>query len=103
MLIKRVCAYIHEDAIKHNFEEIKKQIPKGTAVMPVIKADAYGHGALTFANILKDDAKYFAVATVDEAVELRENGIENPILVLGHTFMEELPDALANDVTLAIT
>ena len=103
MLNKRVCALIHEDAIKHNLGEIKKQIPENAGIIPVIKADAYGHGALTFANILKDDAEYFAVATVDEAVELRVNGIENPILVLGHTFLEEMPDAIANEITLTIT
>ncbi len=103
MLNKRVCAYIHKDAIKHNFKEIKKQIPCGTAVMPVIKADAYGHGALTFANILKEDVSHFAVATVDEALELRKGGIDTPILVLGHTFLEEMPDAVTNDITLTIT
>lgn len=103
MLNKRVCAYIHEDAIRHNFEEIKKQIPCETRIMPVIKADAYGHGALTFANILKEEASYFAVATVDEALELRNNGIENPILVLGHTFPEEMEVAVKNDIILTIT
>ena len=70
--------------------------------MPVIKADAYGHGALTFANLLKDDADYFAVATVDEALELRNNGITNPVLVLGHTFREEQADAIKNDIILTV-
>ena len=100
---KRVCALIHTGAIIHNYNEIKKQIPHGTAVMPVIKADAYGHGALTFANLLKDEADYFAVATVDEAVELRIKGITNPILVLGHTFSEEQEDAVKNDIILTVT
>ncbi len=103
MLNKRVCAYIHTGAIKHNFQEIKKQIPYGTQIMPVIKADAYGHGALTFANILKDDADCFAVATVDEAVELRTNGIETPILVLGHTFRQEMEEAVRYDIILTVT
>ena len=100
---KRVCARIHTGAIIHNFNEIKKQIPYDTYIMPVIKADAYGHGALTFANLLKGDADYFAVATVAEAVELRCNGIINPVLVLGHTFPEEQEEAVANDVILTVT
>ncbi len=100
---KRVCARIHTGAIIHNFNEIKKQIPCGTDIMPVIKADAYGHGALTFANLLKSEADYFAVATVDEAVELRSNGIKNPVLVLGHTFPEEQEVAVANDVIMTVT
>lgn len=103
MLNKRVCVYIHENAIRHNLNEIKKQIPYGTSIMPVIKADGYGHGALTFANILKDDTSYFAVATVDEAVELRKGEIGNPVLVLGHTFPEEAEEAIKNDVILTIT
>ncbi len=100
---KRVCAYIHTGAIKHNFNEIKKQIPCGTNVMPVIKADAYGHGALTFANILKEETDYFAVATVDEAIELRNSGIVKPLLVLGHTFPEEQEDAIRNGVILTVS
>ncbi len=100
---KRVCALIHSDAIMHNFKEIEKQFPQSTAIMPVIKADAYGHGALTFANLLKDKADYFAVATVDEATNLRKNGITNPILVLGHTFTEEQEDAIKNDIILTVT
>ena len=99
----RVCARIHTGAIIHNFNEIKKQIPYGTNIMPVIKADAYGHGALTFANLLKGEADYFAVATVDEAIELRNNSITNPILVLGHTFSEEQKEAIANNVILTVT
>ena len=100
---KRVCARIHSGAIMYNFNEIKKQLPSGTAIMPVIKADAYGHGALTFANLLKGEADYFAVATVDEAVELRSNGITKPGLVLGHTFPEEQGEAVKNDIILTVT
>ena len=55
MQCMRVCAYISKDAIRHNFNEIKKSLPEGVKVMPVIKADGYGHGALTIASMLKEE------------------------------------------------
>jgi len=97
----RVCAYIHKDAIIHNFNEIKKKA--AAELMPVIKADGYGHGALTFANIFKDSVKYFAVATVEEALELRKNGIENRILILGIAFPELYEEAVRNSIILTVT
>lgn len=99
----RVCARVSAGTIIHNYNEIKKCVSEKVKLMPVIKADGYGHGAATFAKLLKDDAEYFAVATVDEALELRQNGIETPILVLGHTFPSEQEDAIKNDVTLTVT
>jgi len=69
------------DAIAANFLAVEKKT--GVAAMAIIKADGYGHGAVAIANRLKDICKFFGVATVQEALELRRAGIEAPILVLG--------------------
>lgn len=84
---ERVCAYIDLNNLRHNIEEIRRCNPNAS-IMCVIKADAYGHGAVEFAKILEEyDYVYgFAVATADEGIELRINGISKPILVLGYTF-----------------
>lgn len=98
----RICAYINEDAIKHNFNEIRKSIPENVKIMSVIKADGYGHGATLAAKLLCDKCDYFAVAIVEEAISLRKEGIKNPILLLGHTFPEKFEEAILGDVTLTI-
>ena len=77
-------ARIRLDNLRHNYQTLK-QI-HGGKMLAVIKADAYGHGAVRCAHALSDLADGFAVATVDEAVELRENGITNPIVLLEGVF-----------------
>lgn len=67
-------------AIKHNAEAIKRHT--GKQLIAVVKADAYGHGAVRVAEILRPIADMFAVATVEEGIELREAGIREPILIL---------------------
>lgn len=81
--IQRVCAAVDLDAIRQNADAVLAKIPEGVKLLAVIKANAYGHGAVRIARLLEDRAAYFAVATLDEGIELRENGIETPILVLG--------------------
>lgn len=98
----RICAYIDKDAIKHNFNEIRKSLPENVKIMSVIKADGYGHGATLAAKLLCDKCDYFAVAIVEEAISLRKEGIKNPILLLGHTFPEKFEEAILGDVTLTI-
>ncbi len=70
-------------AIRHNLEVIKRLTGNETGLMPVIKANAYGHGSVEVAEALKDEADWFAVNSVYEGIELRENGIDLPILVFG--------------------
>ena len=96
----RICAYIDKDAIIHNFNSIKKRLPENVKVMPVIKADGYGHGASIFASLLCDKCDYFAVATIDEAIALRKEGIKNPILILGRVFPDDIEAAIREDVTV---
>ena len=77
-------ARIRLDNLRHNYQTLK-QI-HGGKMLAVIKADAYGHGAVRCAQALSEIADGFAVATVDEAVELRESGITNPIVLLEGVF-----------------
>ncbi len=91
----RSFAKIDLSAIKSNFVALKECIPEGTKTMAIVKANAYGHGAVRVAKVLADMADYFAVADIQEALELRENGIKNPILILSYTssyHYEELVD-----------
>ena len=70
----------------------------------MVKADAYGHGAVQVSRLLQDaGADYLAVAGLDEAMELRQNGIFLPILILGHTPPEYTETLIRNDITQAVT
>jgi len=80
-MASRTWAEIDMQALAGNFRAIRESCSQ--KIYAVIKADAYGHGAVPFARAL--DADGFAVATLEEAVELRENGISKPILILGFT------------------
>ena len=83
----RAWAEIDLGALKHNFEYAKKRSDR--RVICVLKADAYGHGAVECGRFLqRNGAEMFAVAALSEAVELRENGITIPILILGYTAPE---------------
>ena len=73
------------DAIHENLLHIKNLLKEGTLLCPIIKTDAYGHGVIPVAEEMLDLADYFAVATIDEAVELRKNGIDKPLFLLGFT------------------
>jgi alanine racemase len=73
-------------ALTHNVRQIKQLLAPKTALMAVVKADAYGHGAVTVAQtVLEAGATWLGVATIPEGIELREAGIEAPILLLGAT------------------
>lgn len=78
-------AEIDFDAILNNFELLSSFVGGETKKLAVIKADAYGHGAVQIAKLLDERIDYFGVARADEGVELREFGIKSNILILGHT------------------
>lgn len=85
-------ALIDLDNLRSNYEYARELVGGKTKVMAVIKADAYGHGAAAVAGALAaDGADRFAVANIDEAILLRENGIEGMILVLGYTLPKNFP------------
>ena len=80
---------INLDAIDSNIDAIRARV--GTDVMAVIKADAYGHGAIQVARVLQDKCSFFGVSSILEAMELRRAGLYNPILILGHTPVSAYP------------
>ena len=82
---------INLGTIKNNYLRCKNKLLKGQKIMAVVKADAYGHGALQVAKVLqKYGCGKFAVATVNEGVALRKSGISGEILILGYTPMEDI-------------
>ena len=99
---RRVEADIDLDAIRYNIETVQKLNSPEKKTLLVIKADAYGHGAVALAREFNDLADYYAVATVEEAVELRQNNIEKPILILGYTDESEYEVVIENDITTAM-
>ncbi len=93
------------DNLEHNIKSFKKMIPPETALMAVVKADAYGHGSKEIAQTAIDaGATYLAVAFLDEALVLRKAGFSIPILVFGYNSLdtETIEAAIDNDITLTI-
>lgn len=101
---ERVKAVVSLDAIAHNFAEMKKNIAKGTKIVAVIKADGYGHGAEAIARLIEDyDYIWgFAVATPEEALQLRTFGVKKPILILGIVFEEYFTQMIAKEICLTV-
>lgn len=95
-------AKINLDNFRHNFCEVKR-LAKGKKTIGIIKADAYGHGAVELAAVLEEEeADYFGVAVLSEALELRRNGYKQPILILGFTPPVFAGDIVENDITQTI-
>ncbi|MDO5155851.1 MAG: alanine racemase [Eubacteriales bacterium] len=98
----RVEADINLDAIRNNIMTMKNCIPQDKKLLAVIKANAYGHGAIEVANALDDLSDYYGVACIDEAIELRNAGITKPILILGTTDESYFEDLVRFDITQTI-
>lgn len=98
----RVQARVNLGAIRHNLKEIRKIINPGTKLMVIIKADAYGHGAVPLAKAIGDCADAYGVAIIEEAVELRKAGITKPILILGYTSSQQFDQVVAYDVAQTV-
>jgi alanine racemase len=95
-------AIVDLDAIVANVESARRDLPAGTAVMAVVKANAYGHGAIAVAKaVVEAGAELLGVATVDEGVQLRDAGNAAPIVVLGPADDSEIRTAMANRIELA--
>ena len=102
-IFDRSCVEIDLDALRHNFEEIKKAVTPGTGILAVVKADAYGHGALeTARTLIGSGAAGLCLATIDEAVELRRHGIDVPMMTLGFTDPSRFEDAVKYDVEQSV-
>ena len=103
-LQKRTWAEISLDNIRHNYRSIRSKLPEGCKFLGVVKADAYGHGALPVSKLLEQEgADYLAVSCLDEALELREGGIKMPILILGHTPPRYTDLLLENNITQTVS
>ena len=101
--MKRSWAEIRLYNIEHNYRALAGRLPAGTICLGVVKADAYGHGALPVARRLQAlGCGYLAVATPDEAAELRRGGVSLPVLILGPSPAECAPDLAALGVTQAV-
>lgn len=101
--LNRAWAEINLDNIAHNIREIRRITNKNAEIMGVVKADAYGHGVMEVTKTLLDNGvTRLAVSMLDEAIQLRRNGIEVPILVLGYTDPVRVNEIIENDVTQSV-
>ena len=94
---------INLDAIERNINELKSFIRKGSKILAVVKADAYGHGSIMIApTLLASGVDYLGVASIDEGMELRNNKFNCPILVLGAAPVWAFDYAAQNDISLSL-
>ena len=98
----RVCANISLDAIRDNIESGRALLPAGTKMMGVVKADAYGHGAVPVAKAIEDLVEVYGVSMPEEGVELRKAGLTKPIVILGYTAPEMAELAIRYDIIMAV-
>jgi len=95
-------AEIHLDHLIHNLTQIRKKVAPAE-VMAVVKADAYGHGAVPISKrLVKEGVTHLAVARIAEALELRNAGIEENILIFGSLFPDEIEAAILNDIQVTV-
>ena len=103
MLERAVWAEIDLEAIRHNIGEIQNRMRGGAKLCAVVKANAYGHGAVAVARTaVEAGASYLAVAILEEALELRAAGFCEPVLILGHTPEAQAPQIVAHAVTQTV-
>ena len=99
----RTWAEISLKNIEHNYKAMRARLGEGTRFLGVVKADAYGHGAMQVAGLLQElGCDYLGVACLDEALALRGNGIRLPILIMGYTSPEFTPVLLEQNLTQTV-
>ena len=98
----RACATVNLDAIYDNVVNLGKRLKEGTKIIAVVKTDGYGHGAIPIAKTINELVYAYAVATVDEAVNLRRHGIIKPIYVIGYTHESQLKRLIAYDIRASV-
>ena len=99
---RRTYAAIDLDAIEYNLSELQKKLNEGVLSLAIVKADAYGHGAVGVATDIQDKVDYFGIAELGEALELREAGVTKPILVLSYTSPYQYESLVLNGITQTI-
>lgn len=101
--MNRTWAEIDLDALASNMRNIRQKTEKQAKVMAVVKADAYGHGVLEVSKtVLENGADCLAVACLSEALQLRREGFDVPILILGATSADEAEQIVANDISATV-
>ena len=101
----RTSVVVDLDAIRHNIEEVKRKLREANSyagVMAVVKADAYGHGVSPVVTALRGVANSFAVATSEEALELRQVGVTEPILILGYVSPQEAKALILAEICMTV-
>lgn len=98
----RTQAAIDLDSLEYNINSVRKKLPSDVKLLAVIKADAYGHGAVEFAEFLKEKCDFFGIACIEEAIELKKADIKTPILVLGHISTQNYDDIVKYDIRIPI-
>ena len=98
----RTYAEVDLQAIRHNIKETRKRINENTKIMAIVKADAYGHGAVEVSHALEDLVEAYGVAMIEEALELRRSGIQKMILILGYTGVEWYPQLVEQKISQTI-
>ena len=103
-ILRRTWAEVDLDALAHNYRQARRMIGPDVRYLGVVKADAYGHGAVQVGRKLEAlGADYLAVSSLDEARELRHGGISMPILILGHTPPEMVPELIRHRITQTVS
>ena len=102
---ERICAEIDLAAIRDNLRAMHALTKEGTGVIPVVKADAYGHGAVPAAKVLEKEPYVwrFAVATAEEAAELIDAGIQKPVMLLGGCFPDAIPELIRRGAAMTVS
>lgn len=96
-------AEVDLDKVTFNHKQMKQHVTEGTKIMSVIKADAYGHGAVEIGRHLETiNTDYLAVAVLDEAMELRDAGISLPILLLSPIELDTIPSAIEHGISITV-
>lgn len=98
----RTYAAIDLDAIEYNYRNTRAKLPDGVKLLGVIKADAYGHGAVEIAHFLENKCDFFGVACIEEAVELKIAGITTPVIILGRVFPWDYEKVVKYDIRIPI-
>lgn len=98
----RTFAKIDLSAIRHNLAQLQARLGDGVKTLAVVKADGYGHGSVPVAKAIMNNVHYFGVSTVEEAVALRENGIQTPVLVLTYVNPNRFPELVQHSICATI-
>ncbi|MDE6473932.1 MAG: alanine racemase [Clostridia bacterium] len=97
-LTDRTYVEIDVEALRHNIQIARDKVGDGVKIMCLVKANAYGHGAVAVTKYCQDLIDYLGVATVDEGIELRQSGVALPILIVGDIARSRYKDAIDYDI-----